>query len=172
MKRILGFALGTVLCLTLATAGVMAEDSPYTVGDLAVRLAKMVTDKADYTPEGAVEILGQVGVDLDGDLNERVTEAYLVGTFNQLGTNLSTSSPDRQVSRADAAKLFQLFDSGMASTEAGQCPAGFPGNSCNSVKCSGGAADGDKCSSDAQCPGGFCRTPPGIAKKVGSPTDG
>lgn len=171
MKRILGFALGAVLCLTLGTAGVMAEDS-YTVGDLAVRLAQMVTDKADYTPEAAAAVLGQIGVNLKGDLNERVTEAYLVNTFNQLGTNLTTSNPDKSISRADADKLFTMFDSGLASTEGLTCPPGFPGSSCNSVKCSGGAYDGTKCSSDADCPGGFCRTPPGIAKKVGTPSDG
>ena len=78
MRRTIGFALGAVLCLTLAAAPSMAADSPYTVGDLAVRLAKMVTDKPDYSPEGAVEVLGRLGVKLDGNLDDRVTEAYKI----------------------------------------------------------------------------------------------
>ena len=170
MKRTIGFALGAVLCLSLAAAPSMAADSPYTVGDLAVRLAKMVTDKPDYSPEGAVEVLGRLGVKLDGNVDDSVTEAYMVGAFNQLGTSLTTSSPDRAVNGDDADRIFRLFDTGTA-TEASQCPPGFPGNSCNSIKCSGGPNDGLRCSSDADCPGGFCRTPPGIAKKLGSPID-
>ena len=172
MRRTIGFALGAVLCLTLAAAPSMAADSPYTVGDLAVRLAKMVTDKADYSPEGAVEVLGRLGVKLDGNLDDRVTEAYMVGAFNQLGTNLVTSSPDRAVNGDDADRIFQLFDQGLTGTEATQCPPGFPGNSCNSVKCKDGPNKGEFCTSDAECPGSFCNTPAGIAKKVGSPNDG
>ena len=169
MKRILGFALGVALCVTLAATTTMAADSPYTVGDLAVRLAKMVTDKPGYTPEGAVEVLGRLGVELKGNLDDRVTEAYLVDAFNQLGTNLTTSNPGRAVTGDEAKKVFQMFDHGLAAVEATECPPGFPGSSCNSVKCSND--DTIKCTTDADCPGGFCRVPPGIAKKVGSPSD-
>ena len=115
---------------------------------------------------------GELGIAVGQELADPVTDQALVGALNQFGTNLTTTAPERQLSRDDAARILHGFDSGLASTEAGQCPPGFPGNSCNSVKCAGGANDGVSCSSDAQCPGGSCRTPPGIAKRVGSPTGG
>ena len=170
MRRILGFALGTILCATLAAAATMAADSPYTVGDLAVRLAKMVTDKPGYTPEGAVAVLGRLGVELEGELDARVTEAYLVDAFNQLGTNLTTSNPDHLVTGDEAKKVFRLFDHGLGAVEGLECPPGFPGSSCNAAKCT--SDDTIRCITDTDCPdGGFCRTPPGIAKKLGSPSD-
>jgi hypothetical protein len=43
----------------------------------------------------------------------------------------------------------------------------------NSIKCKGGGPNEDlPCSSDADCPGGYCRVPPGWQKKVSSPSDG
>ena len=53
MRKILGWALCTVLCLALVGAVMASQAESYTVGDFAVNLAKMVTNKADYTPEQA-----------------------------------------------------------------------------------------------------------------------
>ena len=63
MKRILVVALASVLCLALAGAAMASEAEGYTVGDFAVNLAKMVTSKADYTPEQAAAYLEKVGVE-------------------------------------------------------------------------------------------------------------
>ncbi len=167
MSRLARVVLGAVLCLGMAGFASAAEEAPVSVGDFAVQLAKMVTEK-EYTPEGAVAILSEIGVKLDARLGDRLTEAELVNAFNQLGFEWTTSKPGQLVSAKKARTAVSLF------TESGprECPPGFPGASCNAVKCASGVNEGTKCSSDAECPGSFCRIPPGLAKKVPSPSDG
>ena len=63
MKRIQVVALGSVLCIALAGMILASQAEVYTVGDFAVNLAKMVTNKADYTPEQAAAYLAEVGVE-------------------------------------------------------------------------------------------------------------
>ncbi len=154
MTRILGVALGLAVGL-MGTAAV-ASDGEYTVGDFAVRLAQMMTDELDYdTPEAAVAVLGQIGVDLKGDLQGEVTEEYVIDVFNrQLGTDLTTSNPGRTVDRRAADRIFGLLD-----------PLGNPALERQGIgKCKGKppntASHGFKCQTDADCVGefgqGFC----------------
>lgn len=169
MKRRVSMVLIALLCLGFAGASLAAEsDAAATVGEFAVRLATMVTDK-EYAPEGALKVLADAGVKLDGDLSDELTEATMAGVLNQLGYNLTTSTPENTVSLQQLMQVTGMLEDGPSALP---CPPGFPGQSCNSVKCAGGANEGVKCSSDADCPGSYCRTPPGIAKKVATPSDG
>jgi len=169
MKRQASTIWIALLCLAFAGASLAAEaEGAATVGDLTVRLAQMVTDKA-YAPEGARKVLEEMGVKLDGAPSDELTEAKMAGILNQLGFRLTASSPDATVSVEQLTRMTGLLEDGPSALP---CPPGFPGQSCNSVKCAGGVNDGVKCSSDADCPGSYCRTPPGIAKKVATPSDG
>ena len=109
MKRIQVVALGTVLCIALAGMIMASQAEVYTVGDFAVNLAKMVTNKADYTPEQAAAYLKKVGVDL-GDLDSQVDEEIFVGAFNRLGVNMVTARPESAVGSDKAGRVFQMFD--------------------------------------------------------------
>ena len=197
MKRILGLALGSVLCMAVVGAAV-AADANYTVGDFAVNLAKMVTHRADFTPEAAAAYLEELGVELEGDLSSPVSEAEFVEALNQLGLNLTTSNPQREVAEPHADQVFQLFDRSdtLFSSElfklcqdAGQlsntpcvtdadCIGPGGDGFCEivpSIVCIGGGPNnGQNCVSNADCPGGRCKIPPGIDKKLdrSSPIDG
>ena len=109
MKRIQVVALGSVLCIALAGMIMASQAEVYTVGDFAVNLAKMVTNKADFTPEQAAAYLKKVGVDL-GDLDSQVDEEIFVGAFNRLGVNMVTAMPESEVGADKAGRVFQLFD--------------------------------------------------------------
>ena len=109
MKRIQVVALGTVLCVALAGMIMASQAEVYTVGDFAVNLAKMVTHKADYTPEQAAAYLEKLGVDL-GDLDSQVDEEIFVGAFNRLGVNMVTARPESAVGSDKAGRVFQMFD--------------------------------------------------------------
>jgi hypothetical protein len=191
MKRILVVALASVLCLALAGAAMASEAEGYTVGDFAVNLAKMVTNKADYTPEQAAAYLAEVGVEL-GELNAQVDEEIFVGAFNRLGVALVTATPEAAITSDRADQVFQMFDTNDtlftgelfklckqgAANQNSACvtDADCDGGSCQvvqSIKCDGGGNDGAGCMSGADCPGGFCNIPPGQAKKLGlaSPSD-
>lgn len=192
MSKFRSVVVSTALCLILGSAAVIAApDADYTVGDFAVSLAKMITSKADYTPEQAAAYLERVGVEL-GDLNAQVDEEAFVGAFNRLGVQLVTSAPDAEVSGDKAGRVFQMFDTNdtlftgelfrtcqQGDGEPGQCLTDAdcaPGHKCklvNSIKCAGGDHDGSLCVSNADCPGGTCNIPPGQKKKLdlASPTD-
>ena len=191
MKRILVVALASVLCVALAGAAMASEAEGYTVGDFAVNLAKMVTNKADYTPEQAAAYLEKVGVEL-GDLNARVDEEIFVGAFNRLGVNIITASPEAEVSGDKADRVFQMFDRNdtlftgelykTCQTGSGEphqcitdadCAPGHPCTVVDSIQCKGGSNAGSGCMGDGDCPGGFCKIPPGQLKKLdtASPSD-
>jgi hypothetical protein len=191
MKRIQVVALASVLCLALVGATMASQAEGYTVGDFAVNLAKMVTNKADYTPEQAAAYLEKVGVEL-GDLNAQVDEEIFVGAFNRLGVQMATASPDSEISSDKAGRVFQMFDANdtlftgelfktcqQGNGEPGQCLTDAdcaPGQPCTvveSIKCKGGSNADALCMSDGDCPGGTCRIPPGQAKKLNlaSPSD-
>jgi hypothetical protein len=191
MKRILVVALS----LALAGAAMASQAEVYTVGDFAVNLAKMVTNKADYTPEQAAAYLKEVGVDL-GDLDAQVDEEIFVGAFNGLGVNMVTASPDSEVSGDKADRVFQLFDANnslftgelyrtcLQETVPGKpnvrqcitdadCLAGHECKIVKSIKCEGGSSHGDLCMGDGDCPDGHCNIPPGQLKRldIASPSD-
>jgi hypothetical protein len=185
-----GLALGVVLCLALAGVAAASEAEAYTVGDFAVNLAKMVTSKADYTPEEAAAYLEEVGVKL-GDLNAAVDEEIFVGAFNRLGVNMITERPDAGVTGDKANRVFQLFNANdslftgelfktcqQGDGEPSQCitDADCTGGTCSvvsSIQCKGGSNAGALCMSDGDCPGGNCKIPPGQLKKldIASPSD-
>jgi hypothetical protein len=194
MKRIKALVLGSILCLALAGLTVASEAEVYTVGDFAVNLAKMVTNKADYTPEEATAYLRELGVDL-GELDATVDEQLFVDTLNELGISLTTANPGREVTQPNADQVFRMFDRndslfsgelyklcnviGDGTDEPRPCVTDADcvgGSSCKvvvSIKCAGGANANQGCMSDADCPGGYCRIPPGQAKKIfiASPSD-
>ena len=162
MKKYLAMMVGLLVGLAGAGTLVLADEQPYSLGDFAVRMAKMVTEK-EYTEADAVKVLTGMGFALPGELNSPISEAVVVGAFNQLGADLTTSTPDQVVTSGKADRLFGMLDSGVATED-------FISNS---IKCKGGGPNEDiPCSSDADCPGGYCRVPPGWQKKVSSPSDG
>ena len=163
-----GLLLSAVLCLALSAQAVAAEDVDYTVGDFAVGLAELVTGRPDYTVEDAVTMLRGMGYDVSDDLQANLKEQEFVDLLNQYGLQLRSTNPGQAVTPDQAKTVLGLFGANSAA-EATDCPPGFPGSSCNALKCVGGANDEAKCSIDADCPDGFCRTPPGIAKKLASP---
>ena len=178
----------TVLSLLLLSMVVASSTEPeYTVGDFAVNLAKMVTNKADYTPEQAAAYLKKVGVDL-GDLDSQVDEEIFIGAFNRLGVNMVTANPHSEVASDKADRVFQMFDANDSlfagelfkvchgpRTDRGEpstcltdadCDAGVMCRVVGSIKCIGGANDEDLCMSDMDCPGGVCKIPPGQRRKL------
>jgi len=163
----------------------------YTVGDFAVNLAKMVTNKADFTPEQAAAYLDKVGVEL-GDLNAQVDEEIFVAAFNRLGVNLVTVNPEAEISSEKADQVFQMFDRNdtlftgelFKTCQQGDgephecvtdadCKDGHPCKVVESIKCSGGSNHGNGCMGDGDCPDGTCTIPPGQARKLDivSPSD-
>ena len=196
MKRIQVVALGTVLCIALAGMIMASQAEVYTVGDFAVNLAKMVTNKADYTPEQAAAYLKKVGVDL-GDLDSQVDEEIFVGAFNRLGVNMVTARPESNVGSEKADRVFQMFDTNdtlfsgevfklcrrddggtgpqpvsTCVTDA-DCRGGGKCKVVQSIKCDGGASNGALCETSGDCPGGTCKLPHGQEKKLklASPSD-
>ena len=165
MKRILGFAVGSVLCLALVGVPASAADSEATVGDFAVSLAKMVTKRPSFTEKDAVALLGQMGIELQGNVDEALKQGFVVDALNQLGANLTTSNPEQPMTGSDADQIIRLFDAG----------AGFPGTEGveEGIKCKapGTPVHNQPCRTDADCPGGYCNVPPGLAKKLASPSD-
>ncbi len=94
--------------LSLAVAS--SAEPEYTVGEFAIDLAKMITNKADFSAEEAAGYLKQVGVVLPGTLDSSVSEADLVDMLNQVGVHVGTSNPERTVAADTAGRLFQMFD--------------------------------------------------------------
>jgi hypothetical protein len=163
MKKYKAMMVGLLVGLAGAGALVLAEEQPYSLGDFAVRMAKMVTEK-QYTEADAVKVLTGMGFALPGELDSPVSEALVVGAFNQLGANLTTTTPDQSVTRGKADNLFGMLD------DQGSVENHFP---TDSIKCKGGGPNENlHCVTDADCPGGYCRIPPGWQKKVSSPSDG
>lgn len=117
MKRIFGFALGSVLCLALAGVAAMAAD--YTVGDFAVKMAttmNLTAPQGGFNAETAAVALREAGVVLKGELKGELKEADVVAALSQLGLNLTTTTPDRNVSQARADQILKAFD-GILATE-------------------------------------------------------
>ncbi len=186
----------TVLSLMPLSMVVASSAEPeYTVGEFAVHLAKMVTHKADYTPEQAAAYLKKVGVDL-GDLDSQVDEEIFVGAFNRLGVNMVTTRPESAVGSDKADRVFQMFDAndtlftgelfkvchgprpdnGEPSTcvTDADCDGGVKCRVVQSIKCDDQSTNkGELCTSDADCPGGGCNIPDGQLKKLklASPDD-
>ena len=154
----------------LALPAAAADETPATIGEFSVELAGMLTGK-HYDTTGAQDILGKLGIELQGPLDSDVDHAYLIEALGQAGFRLTTETPDRAVTRDELdslAGMLQIERSGPKDP----CPPGFPGQSCNSVQCKGGDNHNDFCTADADCPGGFCKVPPGIGNKIASPTQG
>lgn len=183
-------AVLSLLPLSLVVAS--PAEPEYTVGEFAVDLAKMITNKADLSPEEAAGYLEQVGVELPGTLDSSVSEEDLVDVLNQVGVHVSTSNPARTVATDTAGRLFQMFDRNDAlfageffktcQTGDGEprqcindadCASGHRCKLVNSIKCHNGPNDGAACMTDADCPMGMCKVPPGQQRKLdrASPDD-
>jgi len=193
MNKMKFWVSAAVLCLFPVSMAVTSSAAPeYTVGDFAVNLAKMITQKSEIEPEDAVTFLGKLGVELQGELDSRVSEQALTEAFNQLGLSLTTSSPDRTLTAQKADHVFQMFDRNdtlfagelfktcqTGSGEPHQCITDADcadGHACKvvqSIRCQDGPSDGDGCMTDADCPMGVCKIPPGQKKKLdlASPSD-
>jgi len=171
---------------------VASSDEPeFTVGEFAVSLANMITNKSDFAAQEAAAYLHEVGVELSGDLDSEVTEQDLAEVLNQMGLRVGTSSPERIVTDETADHLFQMFDRNdtlftgelfrtcqQGDGEPQQCvtDADCKSGTCrvvNAIKCQSGPNHGGACMSDADCPMGTCNIPPGQAKKLdtASPDD-
>jgi hypothetical protein len=131
MKRIFGFALGSVLCLALAGVAATAADSDYTVGDFAVTMAttmNLTVPQAGFNAETAAAALREAGVVVKGDLKSALKESDVVNALSQLGLNLTTGNPDRSVSQSRADQILKAFDGaltpGVESSDHGNDPPG------------------------------------------------
>jgi len=132
MKRIFGFALGSVLCLALAGVAATAADLDYTVGDFAVTMAttmNLTVPQAGFNAETATAALREAGVVVKGDLKSALKEADVVNALSQLGLNLTTGNPDRSVSQSRADQILKAFDGALApgvesSSDKGNDPPG------------------------------------------------
>jgi len=184
-------SVAALFLLPLSMVGASPAKPEFTVGEFAVSLTKMITNQSDFSAEQAAGYLREVGVELPGDLDSRVTEEGMVEVFNQLGLRVATSNPERTVTDETAGQLFQLFDRNdtlftgelfrtcqQGDGEPQQCitDADCKSGTCravSSIKCQSGPNHGDGCMSDADCPMGTCNIPPGQAKKLdpASPDD-
>ena len=182
-------AMFCLFAMSIAFGSPTAPD--YTVGDFAVNLAKMITQKPEITPEDAVTFLGELGVELKGELHGQVSEQALVDAFNHFGLSLMTSNPEQTVTAQKAGHVFQMFDrndelfsseifrlcKGGAGDQNTPCvtDADCEGGFCQelqSIRCQAGPNDGETCMTDSDCPMGVCNVPPGQGKKVvASPDD-
>lgn len=182
-----------MLCLVpMGMAVASSAGTDYTVGDFAVNLAKMITQKSAIEPTDAVVFLDKLGVELHGELDSQVSEQAMTDAFNQLGVSLTTSNPERTVTAQKAGHVFQMFDrndqlfssesfrlcKGGAGNQNSPCisDADCDGGFCQelqSIRCKQGPNDGETCMTDSDCPGGVCNIPPGQAKKldIASPSD-
>ena len=196
MKRCMTFAVGSMACFFLAgfVAVASEEENPagYTVADFAVDLAKLITHKPDFQPEEAIAHLQALGVDLSDGRTSELDEARFVDVLNRFGVSLTTSNPDRQMAGDKASRFFRMFDrndglfsgevfricsgSGVSSPGVGHpglcifdadCTGGSKCREIQSIKCKGGANDGDLCHFDSDCPSGVCQAPPGQLRKIG-----
>lgn len=178
--------------LPLSSAVASVAEPEYTIAEFAVDLAKMLTNKADFSTVEAASYLAQIGVELPGTLDSGVNEQSLADMLTQVGVHVGTTNPERLVTARTAEHLFQMFDSNdtlfagelfktcqQGSGEPRQCITDAdcaPGHSCtvvNSIKCQSGPNDGEFCESDADCPMGTCKIPPGQQRKLdpASPSD-
>ena len=193
MKNLMRIGVYALVACLLPCAAVASSDEPQlSVGDFAVRLAAMITQRSAVEPAEAVAYLGELGVKLEGTLDAPVTEQMIVEAFGDLGLRVASSSPADTVSMDGAERLFQMFDrnDSMFSGEIFRlCKGGgdaqntpcFTDTECNggfcqdlpSVKCQSGPNEGQACMSNADCPMGLCNIPPGQAKKLNlaSPDD-
>jgi hypothetical protein len=190
MRIWVSVAVFSLLPLSLAVAS--SAEPEYTVGEFAVDLAKMITNKADFSAAEAAGYLEQVGVELPGTLDSTVSEEELVDVLNQVGVHVSTSNPERTVAADTAGRLFQMFDSNDAlfagelfktcQTGDGEphqcitdsdCAPGHPCTVVQSIKCHSGPNDGLPCMTPGDCPMGVCNIPPGQQRKLdpASPDD-
>ena len=194
-RRTWVLSVGVLSLLSLSMVVASSAEPEYTVGEFAVNLAKMVTNKADYTPEQAAAYLKKVGVDL-GDLDSQVDEEIFVGAFNRLGVNMVTANPDGEVASDKADRVFQMFDAndtlftgelfkvchgprpdnGEPSTclTDADCDSGVKCRVVRSIKCDDQSSNhGEPCTSNMDCPGGTCQIPEGQLKKLklASPSD-
>ncbi|TDI13411.1 MAG: hypothetical protein E2P04_03335 [Acidobacteria bacterium] len=192
LRTLVSVAVLSLMSLSMVVAS--SAQPEYTVGEFDVNLARMVTHKADYTPEQAAAYLKEVGVDL-GDLGSQVDEEIFVGAFNRLGVNVVTTNPDGEVASDKADRVFQMFDAhdtlftgelfkvchgtrpnnGEPSIclNDTDCGAGIKCRVVGSIKCIGGTNEYDLCMSNGDCPGGVCNIPFGQLKKLKlvSPSD-
>ncbi len=112
MKKVVGFVVGLILCLPLVGITAMVTDSTYTVGEFAVVLANsldLAPPAEGFDSETALATLGEAGVALDRDAGAALTEAAVVDALNQLGLNVTTSSPGATVSQSTANQLLASF---------------------------------------------------------------
>ena len=112
MKKILGFAAGVILCLPLVGVTTMVADAETTVGAMALKLAEsmeLTAPDGGFDAKSAVVALSEAGIVIDGDVNARLVEGDVVDTLNQLGLNLTTSTPGATVAASRLDDVISAF---------------------------------------------------------------
>ena len=114
MKRVLRAFMGSALCLCLASAVALAApprgaDSPYTVGDFAVDLARVMNLPADGSVDGAIASLQGAKINMKGNRSLDLTEGVLVDMLAQAGIAVTTSDPGKKVNKGRANTILTTF---------------------------------------------------------------
>jgi hypothetical protein len=134
MKRVLEFALCSVLSVSSSVISGAAADPEYTLGDFAVAMAttmRLAVPQDGFNSETATAALREAGIVLKGDSRSALTEADVVSALGQLGLKLTTGNPGRSVPESRAVQILKVLDGAVAagaesSDRGGQLPTGGP----------------------------------------------
>lgn len=135
MSKVVRAFFGTALCLCLVGAMAFAaaprgsKGQAITVGEFAVELAGAMNLKVagDLNEESAMGALRQLGLNL-GSGNGRLTEGELVRVLGQLGVNVRTASPGRDVTGAKASAVVRTFRGELSRAASGSGMATIEGS--------------------------------------------
>ena len=97
------FLLSAPVVVGAGGAGALHEA---TVGDLALGLAAEIGLGEAESPEAAVASLAAAGIQVEGELTDRLREKALISALNQIGLHLVTSRSQRPV---DAKQLHDVL---------------------------------------------------------------
>jgi hypothetical protein len=117
MRKVLGFALCSVLALPLPAVESTTPGPEYTLGDFAVAVAttiRLAVPQGGFSAESATAALREAGISLEGDSKSALTEADLVKALGQLGLKLTTENPRRHVPEARAVQILKVLEGTVA----------------------------------------------------------
>jgi hypothetical protein len=174
-KSILVLAVSAAMTVSAFAASSNAQKSKVTVGDFAVKVTKALGNPA-ADQRAAVESLKSLGVQVQ-DVNASLTEGMAARILADLGVRVSTTSPDKAVTRGKADQLVAVV--GLANSPSGSLSGVTMPTQCLENRNRGICVECCKAAlgcvdQEAQCEFGspcakFCKSvlPPGLA----SPTD-